>query len=174
VVAEETTNAVLAARNHAFERLFTIVLATLLLGSLAVTLYATWLTSRIRRLRNDADAAIDVQGRLRGELAGSTAKDEIGDLARGITAVLTRLSDYASYQEKMAGRLSHELRTPLAVVRSSLDNLRQTAVPDEARVYVERAHQYLAGHRRGFADDQSFAVEIRQRDLVPRRPVMVA
>lgn len=139
VIAEETTNAVLAARNHAFERLFTIVLATLLLGSLAVTLYATWLTSRIRRLRNDADAAIDVQGRLRGELAGSTAKDEIGDLARGITAVLTRLSDYASYQEKMAGRLSHELRTPLAVVRSSLDNLRQTAVPDEARVYVERA-----------------------------------
>jgi dedicated sortase system histidine kinase len=139
VIAEETTNAVLAARNHAFERLFTIVLATLLIGSLAVTLYATWLTSRIRRLRNDADAAIDAQGRLRGELAGSSAQDEIGDLARGISGVLTRLSDYASYQEQMAGRLSHELRTPLAVVRSSLDNLRQTAMPAEARVYVERA-----------------------------------
>ena len=139
VLAEETTNAVLAARNHAFERLFTIVLATLLLGSLAVTLYATWLTSRIRRLRNDADAAIDAQGRLTGELAGSAAKDEIGDLARGISGVLTRLSDYASYQEKMAGRLSHELRTPLAVVRSSLDNLRQTAMPADARVYVDRA-----------------------------------
>jgi len=139
VIAEETTNAVLAARNHAFERLFTIVLATLLLGSLALTLYATWLTSRIRRLRNDADTAIDAQGRLTGELAGSTAKDEIGDLARGIAGVLTRLSDYASYQEQMAGRLSHELRTPLAVVRSSLDNLRQTAMPADARVYVERA-----------------------------------
>jgi len=39
----------------------------------------------------------------------------------------------------MAARLSHELRTPLAVVRSSLDNLRQDALPDAARVYVERA-----------------------------------
>ncbi len=139
VIAEETTNAVLAARNHAFERLFTIVLATLLLGSLALTLYATWLTSRIRRLRNDADAAIDAQGRLTGELAGSNARDEIGDLARGIGGVLTRLSDYATYQEQMAGRLSHELRTPLAIVRSSLDNLRQGTLPDDARVYVERA-----------------------------------
>ncbi len=139
VVAEETTNALLAARNHAFERLFTIVLATLLLGSLALTSYATWLTSRIRRLRNDADAAIDAHGRVRGELAGSAARDEIGDLARGISGVLSRLSDYASYQEQMAGRLSHELRTPLAVVRSSLDNLRQTAMPAEARIYVDRA-----------------------------------
>ncbi|MEP7061322.1 MAG: ATP-binding protein [Betaproteobacteria bacterium] len=139
VVAEETTNAVLAARNHAFERLFTLVLATLLLGSLAVTLYATWLTSRIRRLASDADTAIDAQGRLRRELAGSAARDEIGDLARGISGVLTRLSEYASYQEQMAGRLSHELRTPLAVVRSSLDNLRQTAMPADAHVYVDRA-----------------------------------
>jgi signal transduction histidine kinase len=39
----------------------------------------------------------------------------------------------------MASRLSHELRTPLAVVRSSLDNLRQYALPDAARIYVERA-----------------------------------
>lgn len=139
VVAEETTNALLAARNHAFERLFTIVLATLLLGSLTLTLYATWLTARIRRLRNDADAAIDAKGRLRGAIAGSGARDEIGDLARGISGVLERLSDYAAYQEQMAGRLSHELRTPLAVVRSSLDNLRQTLLPTEAQIYVDRA-----------------------------------
>ena len=32
-------------------------------------------------------------------------------------SVLARLSEYASYQEKMASRLSHELRTPIAVVR---------------------------------------------------------
>ncbi|HEY7903196.1 MAG TPA: ATP-binding protein [Casimicrobiaceae bacterium] len=139
VVAEETTNAVLATRNRAFERLFTLVLATLLVGSLAVTAYATWLTSRIRRLRDDADRAIDAHGRLSGPLAGSAARDEIGDLARGISGALARLSDYASYQEQMAGRLSHELRTPLAVVRSSLDNLRQTALETGARVYVERA-----------------------------------
>ena len=66
VVVEETGNAVLAERNRAFERLFNIVLAVLLVGSLALTLYATWLSARIRRLRDDAERAIDEQGRVRG------------------------------------------------------------------------------------------------------------
>jgi hypothetical protein len=144
VIVEETGNAVLAQRNLAFERLFNIVLAVLLVGSLALTLYATWLSSRIRRLRDDAELAIDEQGRVRAALASSNAGDEIGDLSRSFASVLARLSDYASYQEKMAGRLSHELRTPIAVVRSSLDNLKQTSLPDDARVYMVRAQEGLA------------------------------
>ena len=44
----------------------------------------------------------------------------------------------------MASRLSHELRTPIAVVRSSLDNLKATPLPDEARVYIARAQEGLA------------------------------
>jgi signal transduction histidine kinase len=43
----------------------------------------------------------------------------------------------------MASRLSHELRTPIAVVRSSLDNLKLSPLPDDARVYMERAQQGL-------------------------------
>ena len=39
----------------------------------------------------------------------------------------------------MASRLSHELRTPIAVVRSSLDNLKLAPLPEDARVYIERA-----------------------------------
>ena len=143
VVVEETGNAVLAERNRAFERLFNIVLAVLLVGSLALTLYATWLSSRIRRLRDDAERAIDARGRVRAPLASSAAGDEIGDLSRSFGSVLARLSDYASYQEKMASRLSHELRTPVAVVRSSLDNLKAAPLPDDARVYMTRAQEGL-------------------------------
>src|SRR5215207_7026507 len=126
VIAEQTGNAVLAQRNRAFERLFNIVLAVLLVGSLALTAYATWLSARIRRLRDDAERAIDERGRVRRPLSSSTAVDEIGDLSRSFGSVLERLSEYASYQEKMASRLSHELRTPVAVVRSSLENLKLT------------------------------------------------
>ncbi len=143
VVVEETGNAVLAERNRAFERLFNIVLAVLLVGSLALTAYATLLSQRIRRLRDDAERAIDADGRLRAPLSSSKAGDEIGDLSRSFASVLARLADHATYQEKMASRLSHELRTPIAVVRSSLDNLRVTALPDEARVYMERAQEGL-------------------------------
>ncbi|CAG0955107.1 two-component system, OmpR family, sensor histidine kinase ChvG [Burkholderiales bacterium] len=139
VLVEETTNAVLAERNRAFERLFVLVAAILLVGSAALTLYATWLSLRIRRLARDAEGAIDRDGRVRGPLPGSGARDEIGDLARSYSGVLARLAGYASYQERLASRLSHELRTPLAVVRSSLDNLRASPLPQDARPYIERA-----------------------------------
>jgi len=144
VIVEETTNAVLAERNRAFERLFNIVLAALLVGSLVLTAFASVLTWRIRRLRDDAEAAIDAHGRVKGALAESRAGDEIGDLSRSLSAVLARLARYASYQENMASRLSHELRTPVAVVRSSLDNLNLQEVPAAARVYIERAHEGIS------------------------------
>jgi dedicated sortase system histidine kinase len=144
VIVEETTNAVLAERNRAFERLFSIVLAALLIGSVALTLYASRLSSRIRRLRDEAEAAIDAQGRTRGSVAASTAGDEIGDLSRSFASVLSRLAQHASYQQNMASRLSHELRTPIAVVKSSLDNLLLTPLPEDARVYIDRAHQGLS------------------------------
>ena len=144
VIVEETTNAVLAERNRAFARLFNIVLAALLLGSVALTLYASWLSTRIRRLRDEAEAAIDARGRVRRPLTGSHAGDEIGDLSRSFGSALARLTEYASYQEAMAGRLSHELRTPIAVVRSSIDNLALQQPAGEARVYIERAQQGLS------------------------------
>jgi dedicated sortase system histidine kinase len=143
VIVEETTNAVLAERNRAFARLFNIVLAALLIGSVALTLYASWLSTRIRRLRDQAEAAIDAQGRVRGTVTVSNSGDEIGDLSRSFRNVLARLAQYATYQEAMASRLSHELRTPIAVVRSSLDALRMQPLPDDARVYMERAQQGL-------------------------------
>ena len=65
VLVEETTNSITAERNRAFERLFSIVLAALLVGSTALTLFASRLTARIRRLRDDAERAIDRDGRVR-------------------------------------------------------------------------------------------------------------
>jgi hypothetical protein len=122
VIVEETGNRVLAERNRAFERLFNIVLAVLLLGSVALTLFASRLSARIRRLRDDAEQAIDGEGRARGRLASSDAGDEIGDLSRSFANALARLTDYASYQEKMASRLSHELptRSPSCGARSRI------------------------------------------------------
>ncbi len=144
VIVEETTNAVLAERNRAFARLFNIVLAALLVGSVALTLYASWLSTRIRRLRDEAEAAIDAHGRVRRPLTGSRAGDEIGDLSRSFGSALARLTEYASYQEAMASRLSHELRTPIAVVRSSIDNLALQQLPADAHIYIERAQQGLS------------------------------
>lgn len=141
VVVEETTSAIQVLKQSAFKNLLGMTLAVVG-GAFAILLaFATRLAARIRRLHREAEAAIDSQGRVRSSITPSDARDEIGDLSRTMAAVLARLRDYNAYLEAMAGRLSHELRTPVAVVRSSLDNLKDHELPDGARVYVDRANE---------------------------------
>ncbi|HEX9182359.1 MAG TPA: ATP-binding protein [Burkholderiales bacterium] len=144
VVVEETTNPIASLRSAALERLLALTLTVFLGAALLLIGYATWLSHRIRRLRDEAEGALDARGRIARLASGSRAGDEIGDLSRSFSGMLARLAQYHSYLESMAGRLSHELRTPIAVVRSSLENLRLAATPEESRIYIERAEQGLA------------------------------
>ncbi|HYD57450.1 MAG TPA: ATP-binding protein, partial [Burkholderiales bacterium] len=143
VVAEETTNAIRSIYNRALEQLVATTLFAFGIGTLTLLAFASRLSSRLRRMRDEAEAAIDSQGRVRGLVAGSTARDEIGDLSRSFSTALERLAQYNRYLESMAGRLSHELRTPIAVVRSSLENLKLQPLPDEAATYLARANDGL-------------------------------
>ena len=145
VVVEETTNSILSVRSKALERLLLVTLAAFAIAAAVLLAFATRLSHRIRRLRDEAESAIDARGRLTTRIdAGSDARDEIGDLSRSFSTVLARLSQHHAYLESMASRLSHELRTPIAVVRSSLENLDLQPLPGEARVYIGRAEQGLA------------------------------
>ena len=142
VVTEETTNPVMSVKSAALERLLLLTLAAFAGAAVLLMAFATRLSMRIRRLRDEAESAIDARGRITRLTAGSNAGDEIGDLSRSFSAVLERLAEHHAYLESMAGRLSHELRTPIAVVRSSLENLKLSG-EDSAR-YIERAEQGLA------------------------------
>ena len=141
VVVEETTNAILTLRNRALEQLFNVALIVFALGSLTLFCFASRLSRRIRRLRDQAEHAIDSQGRVSGAIASAGSGDEINDLARSFDDILQRLREYVSYLEAMANRLSHELKTPVAIVQSSLDNLSSQPLPPESAIYVERAQQ---------------------------------
>ena len=141
VVVEETTSGSQSITFAALESLLAMTLVVLLVGFGALLIFAWRLAFRIRVLQREAETAIDAQGRIRGKISGSTANDEIGALSLSLEAILLRLSQYNHYLEQMAARLSHELRTPVAVVRSSLDNLRASEVPDTARIYIARADE---------------------------------
>ncbi|MGZ5033654.1 MAG: ATP-binding protein [Usitatibacter sp.] len=139
VGVEESTASIQLLKESALQNLLAVTLAVVGASLVILLGFATRLTTRIRRLHAEAEAAIDPQGRVRGTISPTKAQDEIGDLARTTSAMLSRLRDYNAYLEAMAGRLSHELRTPVAVVRSSLDNLKAQALSSDARVYVDRA-----------------------------------
>jgi two-component system sensor histidine kinase ChvG len=141
VVVEENTDAIVSMRNRAFEQLVAVTLIAFAAAALVLLLFASRLSWRLRRLRNEAENAIDSQGRVRNLAAGEHARDEIGDLSRSFSTVLERLAQYNAYLENMAGRLAHELRTPIAVVRSSLDNIRLQHPAGETAIYVNRADE---------------------------------
>ncbi len=139
VIVEETTNGIRTLRNQALEKLFTSILAIMLLGATSFFLFASRISNRIRTLRNQAESSIDENGRINNQLIASTANDEIGDLSRSFSTAVNRLSQYNHYLEGMSSRLSHELRTPIAVVRTSLENLTMQQLPESTVPYLERA-----------------------------------
>ncbi len=144
VVVEETTNRIASLRSQALERLLVVTLVMFALVAAVLLWFATRISNRIRRLSDEAEAAIDARGRVTRLATASDAADEIGDLSRSFTTVLGRLARYNAYLEALAGRLSHELRTPVAVVRSSLENLHGARTSEETRTYVARAEEGLA------------------------------
>ncbi|MFC4701638.1 proteobacterial dedicated sortase system histidine kinase [Glaciecola siphonariae] len=144
VVVEQTTNGIRTLRNQALEKQFNFILAVMLLGIVSLFLIASRISSRIRRLRDNTEAAIDVNGKIVGRIPASASGDEIGDLSRSFEQVLNKLSQYNHYLENMASRLSHELRTPVAIVNSSLDNLLLDPDAQDRHVYVERAKQGIS------------------------------
>jgi dedicated sortase system histidine kinase len=141
VVVEESTNPILSVRSQALERLLVLTLAAFAVAAAVLIWFATSISTRIRRLRDEAETAIDARGRLAHLVTAQNAGDEIGDLSRSFSAMLAKLAQYNAYLESLASRLSHELRTPIAVVRSSLENLK--LAPADARVYIDRAEEGL-------------------------------
>lgn len=146
VIVEETTNGIRTLRNLALEKLFSVILAIMILGALTFAFFATRISARISRLSTQAEQAIDEHGRITGEVQASTANDEIGDLSRSFSRAVNRLGQYNHYLENMSARLSHELRTPIAVVKTSLevlalDNESQSGSNNTVNknAYIERA-----------------------------------
>ncbi len=138
-IVEENTDAIVSLGNRAFQQLAAVTLIAFGAVALVLLLFASRLSWRLRRLRDEAENAIDSKGRIRGLATAEHANDEIGDLSRAFSTMLDKLAQYNAHLEKLAQRLSHELRTPIAVVRSSLENVKLQSVPQEVSVYVARA-----------------------------------
>ena len=119
-------------------RLFSLLLLVSLLAGSGLLIFAMVLSSRIRKLSRQAQLAVSVDGRVQG-LPGSEARDEIGDLSRNLSSLLSRSAAYTTYLEALSSRLSHELRTPLSVVRTSIENLDIGKLDGESRILIERA-----------------------------------
>lgn len=119
-------------------RLFSLLLLVSLLAGSGLLIFALVLSSRIRRLSQEAQSAVTADGRVKG-LPGSDARDEIGDLSRKLSTLLARSAAYTHYLEALSSRLSHELRTPLSVVRTSIENIDREQLDEQSLMLIDRA-----------------------------------
>ena len=127
-------------RDHALTRMLNFTLSTSLVALILTFAFAAWLALRLARLRRASESALTRSGLVTG-FPETQARDELGDVARGFSTLLSRLNEYTSYLRTLAGKLAHEIRTPLTIVRSSLENLEAEPVSDAARAYLARARQ---------------------------------
>lgn len=139
LIMDQLNDNLLLTTNQTLGKLLLVSLLAVIVAVILIVLYASWLSRRVRRLRDATVLALSSDHPLDVRLPGQSDHDEIGDLSRAFDRLLGDVRDYDDYLKTLASRLSHEISTPLAVVKSSLENLKQEGVAPGARQYVERA-----------------------------------
>ena len=149
VVLKQNTNRILQLRRDALQRIINFSILSLLIFVVLILMFSLRLASRIRKLGSEATSAIDIYGRLKtNQLRAETKSgDEIGDLARSISGMLSRLHQHNQFLENMPRTLRHEINNPLNTLSTSLHNLEHEESPSAREKYLEAAKRGV--HRIG-------------------------
>jgi signal transduction histidine kinase len=141
VVVEQNDTSQRALARRAAQSVIVVSVVVFVVAFSALVWFSYSLVRRISRLQHDANVAVDANGRATGMIRQAGGNDEISALSKTLAAMVARQAAYNEYLEKLASRLSHELRTPVAVVRSSLDNLREANTSAGELKYLDRADE---------------------------------
>ena len=141
VIVEQSSHAILALQYQLLRSLGLVTILVFFFVLITLFVFAWRLTVRVRRLHNTTEQAITPEGRVLEEKIPKRIypRDELGDLGRSITSMLTRLSGYTRYLEGMPDTLAHEMNNPLNVVSSSLQILESHMPEIRGNKHMQRA-----------------------------------
>ncbi len=122
-------------------RLLTSGLAALAMVAIGGSVVGWWLSGRLvrplRLLRDDV-RSLTADADLRSlPLADGAPVDEVGDLSRALTEMLSKISDARDRERRFAAHAAHELRAPLALARAVVEAAAD-ATDDELRDAVPK------------------------------------
>ncbi|MCZ6658241.1 MAG: ATP-binding protein [Gammaproteobacteria bacterium] len=125
VVVEQNIDEILSFQRSALEQVILLSITSVFAVFIALLAFSVRLAWRIRNLRREASAAIDQYGRLKTNTLKNEihAGDEIGDLARSVSNMLSKLHQHNHFLENMPRTLRHEINNPLNTLSTSLQNL---------------------------------------------------
>ena len=145
ILVEQDIDQLLQLQRQAMEQVVLISLITVSLIMLVLFALFWRLAQRIRTLGKHTHALVDTYGRLQGTglQYGTNASDEIGDLARDIAQVMSRLQTHQSFLANIPRTLSHEIKNPLNTISTSIGNLAAELGDHPTREYVTAAQRGL-------------------------------
>ena len=151
---DEVLGAVLMEKNSSHilglqrESLLQIIIATFIVFVIAIVglmLFAAWIAYRIRKLQKEASQAIDGDGRVVSEhiKADHNSSDEIGQLSRDISSLLSRLKSYTGFLETVPRTIRHEILNPVNTISMSLQKLEAGKPAPSLLASAQQAAQQL-------------------------------
>jgi signal transduction histidine kinase len=126
------------------ERVFGLMLITAIVLVAVALGVAAWLARRtaapLARLAASVDGLDPAD--LPQDIDHGYRDDEVGVLARGLSALTARLRRFVAREREFTRDVSHELRTPLAVMRSGTEHLlARNELDPQVRASVQQVHQ---------------------------------
>lgn len=110
-----------------FTRVYLIILVSMILGIMALGLWAYWLADFLLR---PVKAMAQVANHLHENPSSpdrvkivASHPDELSDLARLLNTMLDRMQRFIQQQQQFVEDVSHELRTPVAIVKGHMELL---------------------------------------------------
>ncbi len=115
--------------------LLKIFLLSLLVALVISLLLSLSISSRIKRLRNDAEKIRTGRGRLVGSFTPLKLMDEIGELSLSLDELTIRLDRHIRYTATFIEDFSHEFKNPLSVLRTASEMM-QDATADQRHRFI--------------------------------------
>jgi two-component system sensor histidine kinase ChvG len=125
VLVEKNSSHILGLQRESLLHVITATFIVFLVAIFGLMLFAAWLAYRIRKLQKEASCAIDADGRVITEhlTTDQYAADEIGQLSRDFSSLLSRLKSYTGFLESVPRTLRHEILNPVNTISMSLQKL---------------------------------------------------
>jgi len=121
VLLEKDSQEILTHQRKTLDRLSYAIIVVFI----GIVLFILRLSFRILRLSNELNSAINSEGRLvKTDIQSEkNAQDDLGDLSRGASDLLVRLSRYTHFLETIPRTLRHEILNPVNAISLGLQQL---------------------------------------------------
>ena len=137
VVVSQSTFRTLQALYSLRLRIFEIVVASIVLAALLSALMSATIVRPLVKLRSAATSLAERREPLAGTFNVVERRDEIGDLARALDELASRLDGHIRLLESFAADVSHEFRNPLASIRTAAEMLVAAEDPADRKRFFD-------------------------------------